>query len=68
MQGLILNHPFVDGNKRTGTGAMARFLYINRYNLRMTKKELVEIAIWVELKKILPEGLATWIKKHSKKI
>ena len=26
---LVLNHPFIDGNKRTGTVAGARFLYLN---------------------------------------
>ena len=30
---LVMNHPFVDGNKRVGHAAMETFLVMNRYEL-----------------------------------
>jgi len=31
---LVMNHPFVDGNKRVGHAAMETFLVLNGYELR----------------------------------
>lgn len=68
MQGLILNHAFVDGNKRTGSVAMARFFFINSRKLICSNRALVDIAFRIEAKKISLEELAIWLKKNSKKI
>lgn len=32
---LIQNHPFVDGNKRLGHGAMEVFLFLNRHEIEV---------------------------------
>lgn len=68
MQGIISNHPFIDGNKRTGSVAAARFLFVNGYDLQTSQKALVSAALKVEAKKFPLERLATWLKKNSKKI
>ena len=65
---LVLNHPFVDGNKRTAMTATARFLFINNNLLKMSKKELVELTLKIESKKMNMENISSWFKKHSKKI
>ena len=36
---LIKNHPFLDGNKRTGHAAMDVFLVLNDYEIRATVDE-----------------------------
>ncbi|MCL2352303.1 MAG: type II toxin-antitoxin system death-on-curing family toxin [Firmicutes bacterium] len=41
--GLIKNHPFMDGNKRTGILSMLSFLRINGITPKCTDDELVEI-------------------------
>lgn len=67
MHGIILNHPFLDGNKRTGTVSAARFLFMNGYILKTTNAKLVEVAFLVESKKLSTKQLADWLKKNSKK-
>lgn len=65
---LIFNHAFVDGNKRTTLTSTARFLYINGYELKATKKELVEFPLRVENKHLSIEEIAEWLKEHTKRI
>ena len=68
MTSLILNHAFLDGNKRTGTASMLVFLELNGYKLKISQKALIKIALGVESKKINTEKLAAWLKKYTKKI
>lgn len=44
MEGLIQNHGFIDGNKRTGTLAMILWLEREGYDLDTSNEELVEVA------------------------
>ena len=63
---LLLNHVFVDGNKRTATISMVEFLILNGKKCEVTNKEVVNFAMWVENKKPSIEQIAGWIKKHTK--
>jgi len=45
--GIILNHPFVDGNKRTGLSAAFLFLRLNGYQLVRDTEHWVAIAVKV---------------------
>jgi len=65
---LLLNHPFVDGNKRTAIASMLVFLEINGYLFSVTQRELVKTALSIENKKWNIEKISLWLKKHSKKI
>lgn len=67
MQGLIKNHGFVDGNKRTGTAIASIFLKLNNQKLHVTDDQLVELAISVAEDKLDLEQIAAWLKKHSQK-
>ncbi|MFN8387404.1 MAG: type II toxin-antitoxin system death-on-curing family toxin [Anaerolineales bacterium] len=40
---MIQNHPFVDGNKRTGHAAMEAFLMYNGYEISANMDEQAEI-------------------------
>lgn len=62
---LLLNHPFLDGNKRTVTLAMIAFLKLNGTKIKVSQKELVDFALWVENEKPDIKRIADWIKKHS---
>ena len=64
-QSLILNHPFVDGNKRTAIASMEYFLYLNGARIKAAQKEKVDFTLWVENKKPTIEQIAKWIKKHT---
>lgn len=68
MQGVISNHPFLDGNKRTGSVSAARFFFINGYDLVVGQKELVRVVLKVRSKEVVVQKLASWLKKNSRKV
>lgn len=68
LHSLIKNHPFTDGNKRTGFFSTMRFLRINGYKLKTTQKEVVRFSISVDNENPSLEEMAAWLKKHCKKI
>jgi len=63
---LILNHPFEDGNKRTGFFSMNAFLMKNNIELIFTKDEGLMFCLKVEDKSYNVKDIASWIKKHVK--
>jgi death-on-curing protein len=65
MDSLIRNHPFVDGNKRTGVTATALFLLRNRYKLNATNAELATIAVRIAQSQTSLAELATWLQDNS---
>ena len=64
---ILLNHPFLDGNKRTATVSVARFLYVNEFKLTVIQNELVKFALEVEAKILDLEQIPKWLKEHSVK-
>ena len=64
---LALNHPFVDGNKRTAWEAMHTFIEENGYSLLATTDEIVELVFGIEDKTMGLEEIAAWLKAHAKK-
>lgn len=68
MHSLILNHAFVDGNKRTGTVSAIIFLELNGYKLIVGNNDLIKAALFVGNKKWNISQISSWLKKHSKKI
>lgn len=65
---LLLNHQFVDGNKRTATFLVYRFLMINGYKFSVSNKELVQFTLDIEAKKLDLAGISSWLRNNSKKI
>ena len=64
--GIIKNHPFVDGNKRTGIEAMLLFLACNGHKPRFTNQELYELGIAIATSKTSPEEIADLLRvRHS---
>src|SRR5690349_579693 len=49
---LLLNHPFIDGNKRTGIASGLQFLSENDIKISTSQEELIELALSIESKKI----------------
>ena len=64
--GIIRNHPFIDGNKRTGLFVMLVFLELNNIKLNFTQSELVGLGIGIAEGKIDSEQIKQWILKHKK--
>ena len=61
------NHPFVDGNKRTAFLCGSRFLSLNKYNVHMPCRKIVDGMLWVVTKHPEIKEIAAWLKKHSSK-
>jgi len=45
LHSLVLNHPFVDGNKRTAVLAMLVFASLNGFQLRWDQKEALDFVL-----------------------
>lgn len=67
MHSLIMNHAFVDGNKRTAMVSGVMFLELNDYQLQATQDALVATALKVRQKVWNIEKLAGWLKEYSKR-
>ena len=63
--GLVMNHAFVDGNKRIGVHAMLVFLSLNHINLTYSQKELYEIILDIASGVKNSEDLLMWILDHQ---
>jgi len=63
---LIKNHPFIDGNKRTGMAAAFIFLYSNKYRLPLNQEEWVNLAIDIATSKITLKKVAHILRKKSR--
>lgn len=63
--GLIMNHPFVDGNKRIGTHAMLVLLALNGIELRYEQEELSDEILAVAAGKYGYEHLLQWVIEHQ---
>jgi death-on-curing protein len=63
--GLVMNHPFVDGNKRVGVHVMLTFLALNGIELSYTQKELYETILDLAAGKVSHDDLLQWIIRHE---
>lgn len=64
-RGIIKNHPFMDGNKRTGMISTGIFLELNGYHLEMSQAEVVEFAIRIAYDDLPVDQIASWLHEHS---
>jgi len=63
--GIIRNHPFVDGNKRTGFIAIRMFLHRNGIVFRPDRAEAFVVVMAVAAGEMEEETLAAWIEANS---
>ena len=62
--GIVKNHPFVDGNKRTAYVVMRTFLKLNGYDIQASSEEKYQIWLALAAGKLSEEELASWIREH----
>jgi death-on-curing protein len=61
---IINNHPFVDGNKRTGHATMEVFLVLNGYQIKASVDEQEKIILQVASGGMQRSGLRDWLEGH----
>lgn len=66
--GLIKNHPWVGGNKRTATHLTDRFLKINGMEIICTTAEILEMVLAVESDQWTVSQLEEWMSQHIKPV
>jgi death-on-curing protein len=64
MHSLVMNHPFVDGNKRIGAQAALLFLALNEVGWEITPEELEEMTLSVARGEIDAESLGIWFRQR----
>jgi death-on-curing protein len=61
---LIENHPFVDGNKRTGHASAEMMLVLNDYQISAEVDEQVEIVLQVAAGQMKRAAFTEWLRAH----
>ena len=64
-ESIILNHPFVDANKRTGFLAMYAILDIGGYSLRVQKEELFHFVVAIASGQKTFEEIVAWLTQNT---
>ena len=65
---LIMNHPFVDGNKRIGHAAMETFLVMNGYEIATNIDEAEKIILTLAAGELSREELLEWVTSHIRRL
>ena len=65
---LVLNHPFVDGNKRIGHAAMEVFLMLNGYELDAHVDEQERVMLQLADGRFKRDDLVAWVRGHMEPI
>jgi len=63
---IVMNHAFVDGNKRAGAVTAIAFLRINEVDVKVKEPELVEIVLAVVEGKTDKSALAQWFRERCR--
>ncbi|KAB2787417.1 type II toxin-antitoxin system death-on-curing family toxin [Brucella anthropi] len=63
--GVLKNHPFVDGNKRTGLAAADLFLYFNGFSLEAVQEDIIQLVLMVSTSEIDEAGAAAFFRDHT---
>lgn len=61
---LVMNHPFVDGNKRVGHAAMETFLMLNGYEITANVDDAERIFLQLAAGEVSRDELTQWIEDH----
>ena len=64
MHSLVMNHPFVDGNKRVGAMAAELFLEINDRRLLASDDDIERMTLAIARGEVDAERLAIWFRQR----
>lgn len=63
---LVENHPFADGNKRTGVHLTLLFLKLNGEKIEYTQSELIDFGLGIASGKMIKDSIKEWLLNHKK--
>ena len=62
--GLIKNHPWVGGNKRTATAITNEFLKLNGKRIAALTDEIIELVLGIEADTYEVDDIDSWLREH----
>ncbi len=65
--GLLRNHPFLDGNKRTALAAMVVFLELNGWELSCSEAEETAMVLRAAAPEITEHAWTEWVRQRTRK-
>lgn len=65
VRGIICDHPFIDGNKRTAMLAGLTLLEMNEYNFIARQGELEDFAVHIAVSHPNVSVITNWLEQHS---
>lgn len=66
LHSLVMNHAFLDGNKRTAYAVMVRFLNANGYSIKADQEEIVLMCVAVDNEGWEMKEIYQWLKPRVK--
>ena len=66
--GIVKNHPFTDGNKRTALHSMYVYLIINGFDITASQQEVENLIINVAAGNMTNTKLAEWLRENTIKL
>ena len=63
--GLIKNHPWVGGNKRTATAIVDEFLFRNGYDVQVKSGEIYKMVLAVEANQYSIDDIEAWYRQRA---
>lgn len=64
--GLVRNHPFIDGNKRTGFAIGVAFLELNGFEFHAAEDDAIHAVFALATGELDESGYADWLRTNSK--
>src|SRR5437773_12078240 len=65
--GLVRNHPFVDGNKRTGFAIGIAFLELNGFVFQAREEDAIQAVFALAAGNLDEAGYAAWLRSNVKR-
>ncbi len=65
IRGIIADHPFIDGNKRTAMLAGLTLLDINHVRFKAEPGEIEDFAVRVATEKLDIPAIVSWLHRHT---
>lgn len=65
--GIVRNHPFVDGNKRTGFVTGILFLELNGFNFKASEQDATQVVLGLAGSTLDEKAYIGWLRENSKR-
>ncbi|WP_310429468.1 type II toxin-antitoxin system death-on-curing family toxin [Chamaesiphon sp. VAR_48_metabat_135_sub] len=61
---IVMNHPFVDGNKRAGHAAMETFLVLNRLEIKAMVDQQEQVILALAAGELERDAFTNWLRQN----